>query len=894
MSFRQRFTGIRSRLLLISIAPILTVAAALSWFALTTQNEALNRSLVDSGETTAAFLASAAELSMYAEDRNSLENLGRSAMRFPSTASVGFINSNNDLIAVTGNPAIMVPRYIQPCITESRFDTDDYLHICKPIIESIQQLSDFGSEEEDDDNASPQQYGWVSLAISREQLYQQERSNLHIIGSITFNVVLIVSILALRIGRSISAPVLSLEKTVSDLGAGKYDSHAKEVGPVETQALARGINSLAAAVATSQEQLEQRVKDATLQLTLALKNIGDKNTDLEKAQQDLKLAMAAKDQFLARMSHELRTPLTAVTGFSRLLHQSKMNDTQTQYSENIVAASELLMGTIDGILDFSKLQEQALPIESIEFNCREAMESLIAMQAYQAHSKALELVLIIDPDVPVTLQGDPTRIKQIINNLLSNAIKFTDQGEVILHISSLQDSTEKAQLCFQVIDSGIGMNEESQQRLFQPFSQADDSITRRFGGTGLGLVICKQLLDLMGGSISINSTLNQGSTFTVTLELAKSKTLQPAPTALGKPLNIAVLETHDSSRQALSSLLAHLEGKLSTHHSAQQLLTELSNDNSTDLIIIGLAADTSEQKDIAEQLAAIREYFSGPILILTSHSHLDHQLPESLWQQAAPIHHLSRPLRQHILMAKLQELIGQKPQQDKPPAAMIQHLKGLQILVAEDNSYNQQLIQSVLEMLGAKVLTADNGEEAVQQFKQHKVDVVLMDIHMPVMDGITATAQIADLSGEEGIPILGLTANIMENERTALFQAGAVDILFKPLDEQKLLQAIAELTGITLTETSTATEPLLESVASRQSLAEELNRLVNNLDQAIHNNQAEAISDITHEMLGLSGIFGTDDITTAINTLRSSLKAEAEQSQLISQLDLLKATIAKL
>ena len=898
MSFWRSLKGIRNRLLLISIAPILIVAAALFWLVLSNQNDMLNRSLINSGESTAAFLAATAELSMYAEDRASLEKLGRSALRFPSTASVGFINNSNKLIAVTGDFNVMTSRYIKPCIEQSSLDIHAYLYICKPIMASIQELSDFGSEENNENNLEQEQYGWVVLAISREELFLQEQTNLYIISSITLSVVLIISILALRIGHSISAPILSLEQTVNDLGAGNYDSKAQEVGPIETQTLARGINSLAATVATSQEQLEERVKDATQQLILALKNIGDKNTDLEKAQQDLTSAMAAKDQFLARMSHELRTPLTAIAGFSRLLQRSEMDDTQKQYSGNIVGASDLLMGTIDGILDFSKLQEKALSIETIDFDLRDAMESLLAMQACQAHSKSLELVLIIDHDVPIHLQGDPTRIKQVINNLLSNAIKFTHQGEVILHITVLEDHNDKARLSFQVKDSGIGMSKENQNRLFKPFSQADHSITRRFGGTGLGLVICKQLLDLMDGTISINSELNQGSTFFVELPLAKNKAPKPTTTTLvansGNPFNIAAFEPNSWTRWALRSVLTHWNGKVFTYSSEQRLLARLGKDNSIDLVIFGLAPNSTDNDYISQQLADIREQFAGPIVILNSYSEWDNHFTEPYWHEAAPIHHLSRPLRQHVLFNKLQQLKGEKPAGNTKPTAIVQHLKGLQILIAEDNQYSQHLIQLLLELLGADVITANNGEEAIKQFKQHSVDVVLMDIHMPVMDGIAATACIAELAGDEGIPIIGLTANIMKNERQALFQAGATDILFKPLDEQQLIKTITELVGRTLSKNDDKTARLLDTVASKDSLKDELNRLVQTLEQAISSQQQDNAAEIIHEMLGLSGMFGTEDVTVAINQLRSELKTDAAQSNTLALVATIKTTISKL
>ena len=899
MSDWTNLKGIRQRLLLTSIAPILIVASALSWLSLSNHNESLTRSLIDSGESTAAFLAATAELSMYAEDRASLETLGLGALRFPSTASVGFINRSNQLIAVTGNPNIMTADYIKPCIEQSSFNTLDYLHICKPIIANTKQLSDFSSEEQSDDDFEQEQYGWVVLAISMEPLYQQKQSNLYLISSITLGVVLIISILALRIGRSISAPILALEKTVNDLGAGNFDSRAQEAGPLETQTLAKGINSLATTVATSQKQLEQRVEESTQQLVLALKNIGDKNTTLEKTQQELKSAMTAKDEFLARMSHELRTPLTAIAGFSRLLQRSGMDETQKQYSGNIVGASDLLMGTIDGILDFSKLQEKALTIEIIEFDLRDAMESLLAMHAYHSHTKSLELVLIIDPDVPTNVQGDPTRIKQVINNLLSNAIKFTPLGDVVLHITMVEDYADKTRLSFQVKDSGIGMDKESQSRLFKPFSQADHSITRRFGGTGLGLVICKQLLDLMDGSISIDSEPNQGSTFIVELPLTKNTSPEnkTTPSVVGSesPLNIVAFEPNRWTNQALSSLLTDWHGKVFLCRSEQSLVDKLGNDNSIDVVIFGLAPDRTDNDYIAQQLADIRKLFAGPIVILNSYSEWDNHFTEPYWHEAAPIHHLSRPLRRHVLLNTLQELQGVSSASDTQPTAMAQHLRGLKILVAEDNQYSQHLIQLMLELLGAEVVTADNGEQAIEQFKQHFVDVVLMDIHMPVMDGITATLRIAELAGEEGIPVIGLTANIMENERQALFQAGAVDLLFKPLNEQQLIKTITELVGRTVVENGHSnTAGLLDAVASKETLKDELNRLVQILEQAVNSQQMDNTAEIIHEMLGLSGMFGTEDVTVKINQLRSALKADVEQVTILALVKTIKTTISTL
>lgn len=895
------FKSIKSRLLLIAIAPIIVVALALSWFYLSTQHDLLNESLQGSGESAATYIAITAELSMYAEDIATLEKLGNSVLNIPSVVSAGFINNENSLLTVVGDSSIITPKRLLPCISNGIFDTELILYICKPIIESTQQLSDFEAEELDEEDAEVANYGWVVLAISREILSAQERANIRFIGSITLSVVLFGSILTLIIARSISAPVLSLENIVSQLGSGKYDSRAKEEGPSETQALARGINSLATAVADSQEQLEQRVEDATRQLTAALQYIGDKNTDLEKAQQDLKLAMAAKDQFLARMSHELRTPLTAVTGFSRLLNQSTMDPMQAQYSENITAASELLLGTIDSILDFSKLQEEAILIESIDFNLREAMESLIAMQAYQAHNKSLEILLMIDSNVPVHLLGDPTRIKQVINNLLSNAIKFTDHGEVMLHIYVLRDDDDEVTLALQVKDSGMGMDQESQARLFQPFTQADDSITRRFGGTGLGLVICKQLLDLMNGKIKLQSELGKGTSIAIELPLKKNTVLSQQQSSVvpssidNAQYNILGLDNNALCRRALRSQLSEWQGAVFTVGTEERLIERLEEENQFDLIVIGMALGTIDSNSLSQQLSRIRSHFNGPIVLLSSQSDSKPDAIVAELLQYAPIYQLARPVKQQLLFNTLKTISGETPASISAGSReVIQSLSGLDILVAEDNLYNQQLIQSLLELLGANVYTANNGEEAVSLYQQQHIDVILMDIHMPVMDGITATTNIVANAGDNGIAIIGLTANVMENERQALMDAGAIDILFKPLDEELLVETIAEVTGRTLSKAALTQKGLLETVASKETLQEELTQLLNKIEGLIHAEKYEQAAETVHEIQGLVGIFGLSNISETIQTLSSAIKAGEQPQHLTSMLDSIRLEITAL
>jgi two-component system sensor histidine kinase BarA len=535
-------SGIRSRLLLISILPVVVATVLLSWFSLVSQNESLSRAFFQSGDSVTAYIAATAELGMYAADRTTLTRLGASALKTPDVVGIGFIDSGINLLAASGDTSVIGREGIELCLENGRWERGLYLFFCKPVLESEQLVSDFDLDVKQV-RAGPNQYGWVMLAVSRESMALQQQANAQVLLGVALIVVLAAALLAFRISESISIPVLSLEKTVNELDSGRLSSRAEVAGPSETKALARGINRLARSVAQSQEQLAKKVENSTRRVVTAMDALSKKNHALEKTQQALKLASTAKDDFLAKMSHELRTPLTTVVGFSRLLNQSKMNSKQVEYSDNITIAAELLLDTINNMLDFSKLQSSAVSIENIKFDLREAMEGLVAMHAYQAESAGLDLILIIDRNIPRLLLGDPTRIKQIVNNLLSNAVKFTKQGEVVLRVSLMKGENDDGSLSIEVIDSGIGMDEKSQARLFQPFTQADDTITRRFGGTGLGLVICKQLAELMGGDIVINSDLGVGTCMTVTLPLLATDLSFVMPVRPPSDFNVLVYDT---------------------------------------------------------------------------------------------------------------------------------------------------------------------------------------------------------------------------------------------------------------------------------------------------------------------------------------------------------------
>lgn len=887
-------SGIRSRLLLISILPVVVATMLLSWFSLVSQNESLSRAFFQSGDSATAYIAATAELGMYAADRTALTRLGASALKTPDVVGIGFIDSGINLVAASGDTSVIGREGIELCLENGRWERGLYLFFCKPVLESEQLVSDFNLDVKQV-RAGPNQYGWVMLAVSRESMVLQQQANAQVLLGVALIVVLAAALLAFRISRSISMPVLSLEKTVNELDSGRLSSRAEVAGPSETKALARGINRLARSVAQSQEQLATKVENSTRRVVTAMDALSRKNTVLEKTQQALQLASTAKDDFLAKMSHELRTPLTAVVGFSRLLNQSKMNSKQVEYSDNITVAAELLLDTIDDILDFSKFQSSAVSIETIKFDLREAMEGLIAMHAYQAESTGLDLILIIDRNIPRLLLGDPTRIKQIVNNLLSNAVKFTKQGEVVLKVSLMKGENDDGSLSIDVIDSGIGIDEKSQARLFQPFTQADDTITRRFGGTGLGLVICKQLVELMGGDIVINSNLGVGSCMTVTLPLLATDLGFAMPVSPPSDLNILVYDTSPWGRQSLQNHFLEV-GLVATAESKVELSLSLEQtSHAVDIVVLSVKSSDVNMQELAGWLLEIRVLYQGPIIFLSGH-HLLHS-PECvrMLQNYMPIFCVSRPARHSALISAMQGIDSETTadySNHRETAKL--PLTGLNILLAEDNFYNRKLIQTIVVCSGATVSTVENGAQAVDLFEREQFDAVLMDIHMPVMDGISATQKIVALAGDGGIPVFGLTANVIERDHDRMLKAGANYIFGKPLDEVGLIKAVCECTGRSYHPQLLPRTKLVDSLVSPQSLQIELDILFNRVSNEIQQLKIDQANDTLHEMRGLSGMFGKVLLSQQIADLARVLTAGGKEEKLSNLFAEIKIGISEL
>jgi PAS domain S-box-containing protein len=619
-------------------------------------------------------------------------------------------------------------------------------------------------------------------------------------------------------------------------------------------------------------------------------------TERKRADEALHLAKTlaedsarAKSEFLANMSHEIRTPLNGVLGMVGLALDGELTEEQREYLELARNSADSLLGIINDILDFSKIEAKKLDLEEVEFSLHDLCAETLPLAGFEAHRKGLELLCEIDPAIPGALVGDPLRLKQTVLNLLKNAVKFTEKGHVLLQVKETGEPRPGiSTLRFSVSDTGIGIPLEHQERIFESFTQADSGMTRKYGGTGLGLTISRNLVEMMGGSIGVESEPGKGSTFTFTIPFRRAEALHappPAPPPALKGSQALVVDDNDLNRTILRKYLESWGVAVSEAgdgpHGLEQVRCAKEGGKGYDIVLLDCMMPGMSGLEVVESLREVGE--AGRCMIMLTST--DEKGARERCRELGIAQYLVKPVSPSTLFNAIIEILGapaprEAAKADPRPVISAPGLPpNLRILVAEDNSINARLVLRLLERVGLKADVAENGARALAALESSGYDLVLMDVQMPEMDGLQATRAVREKEKGTGrhIPIVALTAHAIKGDRERFIAAGMDDYLSKPLHADQLYRMIAKYaptggpaapagTAPPLLPTEGTSPPILDAAGlvsrlggdvalAREALGmylEEAPRTLVKIDEAARRGDARAVREAVHFLKGMS------------------------------------------
>jgi two-component system, NarL family, sensor histidine kinase BarA len=710
----------------------------------------------------------------------------------------------------------------------------------------------------------------------------------------------------LLMGRGITNPITQLMVAVNKVEKGHLDIHIDTGASGELKSLEVGINNMVRALSLSREELETKIDKATEDLRIVLEDLAQKNKELESSRLDAENANREKSAFLANISHEIRTPLHGAKGFMQLMSETKLQDEQKLYLDRINSSIKALSSLLNDILDFSRLEVSKLKLEYGEFDVSPLLDDIVTMYAWEANEKEIELVTIVDRNIPLCLYGSGDRISQVLRNLVSNAVKYTAEGEIIIRLEKVVQAGA-SQYRFSVTDTGIGIPPEERGRLFQPFSQIESGMRKNYGGVGLGLVISKALVELMGGRIYVNSIEDVGTCFSVELCLhaCDASAVKAASFESAGSMPCWILSPNDNIQASLLQTFlrwgaqAETGGALPSNH--ERLPQLICASKATTLVIVdGLFSDTR----IMAFLKLLEQRTSGhravPVLLETANGCAERERLCRYFN-----YRLTRPLNSQeveTLVRRVHET-GQVPGWIQPSPEKAMHQIALDhfpenILLVDDNVINREFLDIWMSKAGIAVDQAKNGIEAIKACEDGTYGLILMDLHMPGMDGFQAIEAIKSGStANRNSRIIAITADATEETIERIGATGFDGYLIKPVTQESLLAALSEDRVDRPVDIQSPQDTDRYSVAdshivdeaeglrlasgnrdiwrwSLKTLAQRLPDYRERLRLAVENREHEELSKVLHAIQGAASYCGAMDLLSAINRLQTKVKDE--------------------
>lgn len=884
--------SLRARMMILILAPTLLIGLLLSTFFVVHRYNELQRQLVDAGANIIEPLAVSSEYGMTFHSRESVRQLVSLLHRRHSdiVRAITVFDDKNQIF-VTSNYHLNQNLLRLPSIDKMPSLTVIERHGNVMVLRTPIVSESYYPDESPGGKAKPtgNPLGYVAIELDLQSVRPQQYKEVFVSTLLLLFCLCIAMMFAYRLMRDVTGPIRNMVSTVDRIRRGQLDSRVEGYMLGELDMLKNGINAMAMSLTAYHEEMQQNIDQATSDLRETLEQMEIQNVELDLAKRRAQEAARIKSEFLANMSHELRTPLNGVIGFTRQTLKTPLTSTQRDYLHTIERSANNLLSIINDVLDFSKLEAGKLVLESIPFPLRATLDETLVLLAPSAHDKGLELTINVQGEVPDNVIGDPLRLQQILTNLIGNAVKFTERGNIDIRVEKRGISNSSVEIEVQVHDTGIGIAEKQQSQLFQAFRQADASISRRHGGTGLGLVITQKLVKEMGGTIAFHSRLGQGSTFWFHISLALNPNAASDPRALDglRGKRIAYVEANPAAAQATLDILSSMPLKVS-----YSLTFEGITEAHYDMLLVGLPVNLSTDNVLSQAfINSLTTRADSVILALPSQMLLQAELLKTRGIAAC----LSKPVTRTRLLPVLLDLHARKLY-DLPSRARLP----LSVMAVDDNPANLKLIGALLEEQVENIVLCDSGEKAIAVAREQALDIILMDIQMPEIDGIRASEQIRELPQHTNTPIIAVTAHAIDGEREHLIKAGMNDYLAKPIDEVKLSHLLARYSPTlpaSAPETPTISPSLdwqlaLRQAANKPDLARDLLRMLldflpevrEKVEQSLAENRQNGLREIIHKLHGSASYSGVPRMKQLCLQIEHNLRLDGDVTALEPEL----------